>query len=559
MSVFFPSQDKLAAPPLGSFHIFKKKDKVGGVSFQVSATWITTCGASGVESAGGAACSAGFGIPTAGSGAFVQAAINNKKQSGSPFIGHILKHTAGILCRMSRPVGILRLTAPLIVSFWLRSAFAWVDTFYAAELGDMEPTPGLGDASIAAIGLALPFEFLMMSLWVGSSNGLTARLAAAMGAGEGAKVAQLKAACLRIILSLAAIAIVVASGIWWFADKVGLDPLVAQQFRIYGTVLIAGSAATSFWAILPDSLVKAHHDTRGTMWAGVLSGTTNVLLNTLFLFVFGWGILGIALSTVMGRIAGLSFALHRAHGHEQRRMTDSVDNQSILLAHPVRSILALAVPGALTYVFIAVESLAVNITLASGADSVSLLAAWSIFDRALRFLTMPMIAASVAMLPLAARYYGRRDWGSIRQEYRVLNRAGVLYVILFVVPFSWLAGPPLVAFLSDTPATQQASLAAFSFLPWTAFALLPFFCARSVFDGLQKPRPGLYNSAFRAIVLVVPLVMLGRHLAPRYGYALIEGVCGGFLLGVAIASLMLLGQLRKVWGTNSETSTPQTP
>jgi hypothetical protein len=53
--------------------------------------------------------------------------------------------------------------------------------------------------------------------------------------------------------------------------------------------------------------------------------------------------------------------------------------------------------------------------------------------------------------------------------------------------------------------------------------------------------------------------MLGRHLAPRYGYALIEGVCGGFLLGVAIASLMLLGQLRKVWGTNSETSTPQTP
>ena len=445
---------------------------------------------------------------------------------------------------MASSSGILRLTGPLIISFWLRSAFAWVDTFYASELGDMGSQEGLGDASIAAIGLALPFEFLMMSLWVGTSNGLTARLAAAMGAGQGQKVAQLKSASLRIIFSLALIALLVASSIWFFSTKVGLDPLVAKQFRVYGTVLIAGSALTSFWAILPDSLVKAHHDTRGTMWAGVLSGCANVILNTLFLFVFGWGILGIALSTVLGRLAGLSFALRRAKGHEVRRVENAQSRNVEVFSAPIKSILTLAIPGSLTYVFISLEALSVNLALASDADSVSLLAAWSIFDRSLRFLAMPMIAASVAMLPLTARYFGEGNWAKIRSEYNVLSKAGVVYVVCFVLPVSWLIAPPLVGFLSDTPATREAALAAFSFLPWTALALLPFFCARSVFDGIQQPRPGLYISAIRALFLVVPLVLIGKVLARSYGFEAIEGVCTGFMVGVSIASLLLAYRLR---------------
>src|SRR5262249_54091867 len=59
--------------------------------------------------------------------------------------------------------GLLRMTAPLIVSFWMRSLFTFVDTFYAAWLG-------LGDAPVAAIGLSIPFEFVMAAVWLGLST-----------------------------------------------------------------------------------------------------------------------------------------------------------------------------------------------------------------------------------------------------------------------------------------------------------------------------------------------------------------------------------------------------
>ena len=62
---------------------------------------------------------------------------------------------------------VLRMAGPLIVSFVMRSAFTFVDTIYAAIVGD---------TAVAAIGLTLPFEFIMIAIWVGLSTGLTSAL-----------------------------------------------------------------------------------------------------------------------------------------------------------------------------------------------------------------------------------------------------------------------------------------------------------------------------------------------------------------------------------------------
>ncbi|MEM7518854.1 MAG: MATE family efflux transporter, partial [Planctomycetota bacterium] len=172
------------------------------------------------------------------------------------------------------------MAAPLVVSFVLRDLLTLIDYPFASRLG--AEGSGLGEASLAALGLTQPIVFLMIACWVGASNGLTARLSAAMGAGEGERVDQLKRAAMRIQFVLIAVFLAVAVGIWFFADRLGLDPLVEKQFRIYATVFVASRAVTSFGSILPDSLVKAHHDTKSTMWAGLISGISNFVLNVLF-------------------------------------------------------------------------------------------------------------------------------------------------------------------------------------------------------------------------------------------------------------------------------------
>ena len=162
-----------------------------------------------------------------------------------------------------------------MVSFVLRAAFTWFDRAFAAALPN-------ADVAQAAIGLAMPFEFLMIACWVGSSNALTSRLATAMGARQHGAVEQLKRASNRLIVALCGLFLAISAGIWFLTPQVGLEPEVAEQFRIYATIIVAGSAFTTFWSILPDSIVKAHRDTRTTMWAGIVSSVVNVVLNTVF-------------------------------------------------------------------------------------------------------------------------------------------------------------------------------------------------------------------------------------------------------------------------------------
>ncbi|MCB9914822.1 MAG: polysaccharide biosynthesis C-terminal domain-containing protein [Planctomycetes bacterium] len=436
--------------------------------------------------------------------------------------------------------GVLRLAAPLVLSFWFRAAFQWVDTAYASML------EGVGDASIAAIGLAVPFEFLMIACWVGTSNSLTSRLSAAMGAREGERVAQLLAAARRIVVGLTVLFLAVAAGIWFVTPHLDLDPLVARQFRVYGTVLLAGSSLTTFWSVLPDSIVKAHHDMRSTMWAGMASTATNVTLNTVFVFAFGWGLFGIALATVLGRLGGLAYALRQANRHERARLADGNDDAPGRFERPVRTLLGFALPAGLSFVFLAVEGMAFNALLAGRPDAAELLPAWSILDRAGRFLVMPMIATGVALLPLTARLVGAGDASRIRRELRTAAAACAGYCLLVVAPLALWAGPPLVDALVESPDARTAAVHALRWLPLGIALGFPLLLLRPTFEGLQRPRLGLAISALRALALVVPLGVAGARFAPQYGLGALEGLVLGGAFGAGLASLAAALWMRRV-------------
>jgi Na+-driven multidrug efflux pump len=434
--------------------------------------------------------------------------------------------------------GVLKLALPLIFSFWLRAAFQWVDTIYASSLDS------LGDASIAAIGLTAPFEFLMIACWVGTSSGLTSRLAAAMGAGEGRKIEQLKVATRRIVGHLRIVFLLLAVGLWFGADHLVADKDVAQQFKLYGPVLLAGSGITAFWSVLPDSIVKAHNDMRSTMWAGVISTLTNFALNTVFVFVFHWGILGIGLATVLARLSGLAYALGRARMHEDRRLALAEDNKPGLFEKPTKAILQLSVPAGLSFGLLALEGIAINYMLTKQTDSSALLAAWSIVDRAGRFLTMPVVAIGVALLPLCARLWGARDLQRIQRELRTGLKLCVGYSLLFAMPLTILLGPFVSRALTDAPEAQEAAKHGLRLISLAVLFGGPMFMLRSTFDGMQMPRPGFVVSSLRTIVFVLPLATLGMHFAPNFGLAQVEGLVLGVSLATGMATILLLLWMR---------------
>lgn len=434
---------------------------------------------------------------------------------------------------------ILRMSAPLVVSFWMRSAFTFVDTAFAATLGD---------AAVAAVGLTIPFEFLMIACWVGISTGLTSHLSQAMGSRQGARIEQLLTVSRKIVWSLVPIFTAVGIGGWLFAPHLGLAPDVQRQFAVYCLVLIGGSAFSSFWSIIPDSIVKAHHDTRATMWAGIWSNLINVGLNIVFTFVFHWGVFGIALSTVVGRFGGLLYALGKAAMHERARKALGRDTDPGLDPAPFRSLMMLAVPSALTYALMALEASVVNKLLAMRPDSTSAIAAYGIYYRVTQFAFMPVVAAAVAVLPFVARLSGERDYVAIRRGLRQVMLVGAAYCVAVVTPGLLLGGGALARWLATAEATERLTRISLALVPLAVLAAIPFQLCRPAFEGLQRGRPGLVMAVIRYVGLTIPFGFGGMVIAERAGWTPLFGLLLGLALASALASIVFLVWMERALG-----------
>lgn len=428
------------------------------------------------------------------------------------------------------------MSAPLVVSFVMRAAFTFVDTAYAATIGD---------AAVAAIGLTVPFEFLMIAIWVGLSTGLTAALSRTMSAGEGEKIEQHLRVAWKLVWFVSPIFLALGAIIWFFAPQGGLTDAVFNDFRIYASVLIAGSAFTSFWSVIPDSIVKAHQDTRSTMWAGIWSNVINVTLNTLFLFVFNWGVFGIALSTVLGRIGGLVYAIVRARRHEDERRAAGEHNVPGLDPSPYRTQLSLAIPAGLTFALSSIEMAIVNTMLAGLASATAAIAAYSIYHRVALFAMNPPIAMSVAMLPFAGRLVGKKDWDGLRSSIRQALVLTVGYAVVLVAPVILVIGPWLASALAESPQTATYTRFALYLVPIGCVVSTPFFLMRPVFEALGQGKPGLIMAAIRALVLTVPLAWGGQALAVSMGYPGMYGMMIGLLAVGALSSVAFVIWLQR--------------
>src|SRR2546422_8774225 len=425
---------------------------------------------------------------------------------------------------------ILRLSAPLVLSFGMRSLFTFVDIAFASTLGD---------AAIAAVGgLSFPYEILMAACWVGVSTGVTSNLSQAMGKRPGQRIDQVLSVSRLVVWSLVPLFTAIALYIYFGADHMGLDPGLARKFSVYGAVLIGGSAFTAFWSIIPDSIVKAHHDTKSTMWAGIWSNLINVGLNTIFLFVFHWGVFGIAFSTVLGRFGGLVYALRKAAAHEAERKASGLDTDPALDPHPFRSLMGLAVPSTLTFGLMAVETGLVNWLLARQPSATESIAAYGIYSRVLQFAAMPIIAAAVAVLPFVARRFGEGNIRAIRDGMRQILLVAVVYCIGLVTPALLLGGPWLARALAESSLTAELATVALALCPLACLAMVPFSLCRPAFEGLQRGRPGLTMAVFRYTVLTIPFAFAGMKAAHALGrpplYGLLIGLIGASRLASAV-------------------------
>ncbi|MCB0338165.1 MAG: polysaccharide biosynthesis C-terminal domain-containing protein [Bdellovibrionales bacterium] len=424
---------------------------------------------------------------------------------------------------------LLRLSFPLVISFCVRSLFTLVDTIYAGFLSD---------SAIAAIGLAIPIEFAMIAVWVGVSAGFTSYISKGLlSPNQRQDFQSYLIATRRLVKLVSPSFIVLGFVLYWIAPLLNLSPEVTRDFQIYSTVMLSGSGLTAFWSIIPDSIVKAHHDTRSTMNAGLISNGLNLALNTIFVFVFHWGIFGIALSTVIGRLGGLLYALRKADSLEKSRHTNLNSDEFDLSPPSIEeiqiarsAILRLAVPSGLSYILMSLETSLVNFFLARVPNSTSAIAAYGIYYRVMLLALMPMIASTVALLPFVGRLYQRQAFDSIKRTYLGIMGIGAIYTLTIVLPLSYFADEPILNLLTETSAMIDYGTFAIKIVPWVCLASVPFIFGKPLFEGFHRGRPVILLAILRYVLLAVPGCAIAVFIAPLFNVDAFRAVMWSLVL-----------------------------
>lgn len=439
---------------------------------------------------------------------------------------------------MSRPLSLTsdpipeltwRIALPMSVGMFFNTMFNVVDTLCAGWLGT---------EALAALSLSFPVFFTVFAAGSGLSQGTTALLANALGAGRQTEARQVFAQSL-VFAAIAGMLLSITGLLAapWLFRQLGAEGDYLGTALAYMNVILSGGVFFLL-ALVLNTALSAQGDNRhyrNFLFAGFLA---NVVLNPVLML--GWlglpalGVAGIALATVLVQAGGVFYIGKHALTVEWcagLRRADFIPDVVQL-----RRIAGQAVPAALNMLTVALGIFVITWFVKHfGREAV---AASGIATRIEQIVLLPAIGLNAAVLSIVGQNHGAGLPHRVRAAWQMGLVAGAGLMVIGGLLVLLLREPAMRLFTQDEAVIAHGrdyllsaalTLAAYPILFVTVFAM----------QGIKKPAYGLWIGLYRQ--LAAPLVVY-HTLAFTLGWGL-WGVWWGICMVTWSAALFAIG-----WG-----------
>ena len=204
----------------------------------------------------------------------------------------------------TRPVGTLlrQFAIPSIIAMLVGALYNIVDQFFIGR--------SIGELGNAATNIAFPFSISCVSLALLFGIGGASAFNLTMGEGDREKAPFYIGNSASMIIILGIILSVVAEVflhplLHFFGSPDDVFPYAAEYTRItalgFPMLILQGGGA---------HLVRADGSPRYSMMCNLTGAIINTILDALFVFVFGWGMAGAALATIIGQYISAGMVIY---------------------------------------------------------------------------------------------------------------------------------------------------------------------------------------------------------------------------------------------------------
>nr|WP_300167882.1 MATE family efflux transporter [uncultured Flavonifractor sp.] len=394
---------------------------------------------------------------------------------------------------------VLSMSLPMMISMLVQALYNVVDSYFVAKVSEN---------ALAAVGMAFPYQNLMIAVSVGTGVGVNALLSRSLGAKDyetanrTAENGVLLAILSTIVFSI--IGVVFARPFFLAQNN---DPDIVAQGVAYLSIC-AGLSFGLFLEVMFERLLQSTGRTFYTMITQGVGAVINIIMDPILIFGVGpfpeMGVAGAAAATVMGQIVAGILALYFNVTHNpeiQPRLKGFRPSASI-----IGRIYSVGIPTIVLNSISSVMTFGMNLILGAISTSTAV-AVFNVYFKLQSFVFMPVFGLNNGMVPIVSYNFGARKRKRLTDTVRfsAILAVGIMLVGLVVIQI--FAAPILSIFEASAemlrigvPALRIISLC-------FVFAGFNIICS-STFQALGNGVLSMIMSIVRQLVVLLPAAYL---------------------------------------------------
>lgn len=393
------------------------------------------------------------------------------------------------------------LSVPTITSQIVNMLYNLVDRVF---IGHMQPAETVGKLALTGVGVCLPIIMVIAAFASLMAIGGAPRASIAEGAGERGKSECIMGNCLTMLLITSLVLTIIFE---LFAEKLLLlfgasentVGYALDYMRIYalGTVFVQLTLGM-------NAYITAQGFATVSMKTVLIGALLNIALDPLFIFVFGLGVRGAALATVLSQAVSALWVMafltgKKTHWHlkcENLRVSAKVVLPCIAL-------------GLSPFVMQSTESLIAicfnSSLLRYGGDMA--VGTMTVLTSIMQFSNMPLQGLTQGAQPIVSYNFGAKNAQRVREAFSCLLRACLSYSMAIWLLVELFPRAFILIFNNDPALVEYAAWAVRIYMGCSGIFGIQIACQQT-FVALGNAKTSLFLAVWRKIILLVPLIYI---------------------------------------------------
>jgi len=386
----------------------------------------------------------------------------------------------------------------MIVAMTVQTVYNLIDRIWVS---------GLGTDAAAAVGFAFPFLFMGTALSTGLGVGGGSAISRKIGAKDKAGA---DSAAVHTLIAMVVIALLFSIPLFIFAEDIfrAIGAAQATATAALYARIIYSAAIISFFTSIATAILRSEGDAKRSMVAMILGGILNAVLDPIFIYVFGWGVPGAAIATVVSICFSAVLLFYWLFLKKNTYVTIHFRgfhfNKGI-----IKDILAVGLPASVLQLSMGIMLFIMNIIVEhiDGTNGVAIFTTgWAVAMTA----SMPLLGMATAVVSVTGAAYGAREYKKLDVAHIYALKIGIIIEATIAI-VTFVAAPIIT--LAFTTSSDMALLGndittflriICIFYPATAFGML----SSALFQGVGKGFYSLIVTVLRTIILIIPLAWI---------------------------------------------------